>query len=173
MCIVENCQNASTARNMCHTHYTTWRRNNFEQIEPTAWRKEPAERFWIKVNKAGAEECWPWVGGFDAYGYGSFNDGQKTVKSHRFAYEQLIGNLSAGLSLDHLCRNRACVNPHHMEQVTRGENVLRSPINITAINARKTHCNNGHSLSDAYVDKTKGWRKCRQCHSERRRKQRK
>ncbi len=100
------------------------------------------DRFWAKVDRsAGPEACWVWraciVGG---YGQFTARDGRR-VQAHRYAYELLIGPPPP--LLDHLCRNRACVNPPHLEPVTNRENILRG-IGLTAVNAAKTACPKGH-----------------------------
>ena len=83
-----------------------------------------ADRFWEKVDKRGADECWPWQAGFGTGGYGLFgvgsrSDGTTRMKSaHRVAYELSVGPIPEGLQIDHLFRNLACVNPAHMEPVT-------------------------------------------------------
>lgn len=91
--------------------------------KPTA----PEIRFWVKVNKsAGEDECWPWLAHIAWNGYGEFRISTKElVKSHRFAYENMIGEIPSGLDLDHRCRNRACCNPRHLEPVTRKVNAQR------------------------------------------------
>ena len=88
--------------------------------------------------------CWIWLGDAISKGYGRF-DGQM---AHRVSYELHKGKIPTGLVLDHLCRNHMCVNPDHLEAVTRRENTIRG-IGPTALNAQKTHCNNGHPLDAA------------------------
>jgi hypothetical protein len=88
---------------------------------------------------------------------------QKAVLAHRFAYEFLVGPIPGGLTLDHLCRNRACVNPAHLEPVTHRVNILRG-VGLAANNARKTHCRHGHLLAGDNVRLTAtGERVCRTC----------
>lgn len=110
-----------------------------------------AERFWRLVNRSGA--CWLWLGSATSQGrYGGFkvrgDDGKwRTKLAHRVAYELEVGPISAGLVIDHLCRNQHCVNPSHLEPVTIRENTLRG-VGPTAINAHRTHCTNGHEFTE-------------------------
>jgi hypothetical protein len=117
--------------------------------------------------------CWLWLLALDKYGYGRITISQPTKKNreaHRVSYETFVGAIPSGLVIDHLCRNRLCVNPAHLEAVSRRENTLRSPIAIAALNIRKTHCKNGHLLSDEnlytapwHVDERVSCRGCREC----------
>lgn len=121
------------------------------------------ERFWAKVERG--DGCWLWSGRLDR-GYGRFYvSHHRTVRAHRFAYESLIGLIPSGLDLDHLCRNRRCVNPAHLEPVTRRENLMRSPLTQASLNAGKAECLSGHSLADARI--YDGKRECRTCERER------
>lgn len=82
-----------------------------------------ADRFWSKVEKT--DGCWNWTGALNGDGYGSFRVGAGTVKAHGFTWELANGPVPAGLELDHVCRNRACVRPDHLEAVTHIVNVHR------------------------------------------------
>lgn len=121
---------------------------------------ETKQRFWEKVEKT--DSCWNWLGGKTA-GYGRIKIKNKCVYAHRFSYSLLKGKLDPNLTIDHLCRNRACVNPDHLEQVTMKINVLRG-IGASAINAKKTHCKKGHEYTkeNTYVYEN-NWRMCKTC----------
>jgi len=125
----------------------------------------PEERFWPRVEKT--DSCWIWTGakktGHSTGPYGHFEINGKSVLAHRYAYEALVGPIPSGLTIDHLCRNPLCVNPSHLEPVTRKENILRG-VGATAMHARKTHCKNGHEFNEAntYIRRD-GNRLCRVC----------
>lgn len=106
--------------------------------------------------------CWPWPLSRDK-GYGLTWVAGKLVKAHRAAYELLVGPIPPGLQIDHLCRNRACVNPSHMEPVTQHVNILRG-VGFAAVNAIKTHCPQGHPYDETNTKiSKKGRRHCRTC----------
>ena len=125
------------------------------------------QRFLSKIEFRSGSACWWWKARQVGSGYGGFYAGGRNIRAHRWAYERWRGTIPAGLQLDHLCRNRLCVRPAHLEIVTNRVNVLRG-IGPTAQNARKTHCPQGHqySGSNLYVS-PEGWRCCRACHSAR------
>jgi HNH endonuclease len=118
-----------------------------------------AERFSEKVDRRDPGECWLWLGLLNGSGYGVFSMNGRTVMAHRVAYERQNGSIPPGLEIDHLCRNRTCVNPVHLEPVTGRVNTLRST-SFTALNARKTHCPAGHAYDRT---NTFGRRGCRTC----------
>lgn len=115
--------------------------------------------FWNKV--AITEGCWLWTAAL-RQGYAAFWLG-KTMPAHRFAYEALIGPIPDGLQIDHLCRNRSCVNPNHMEAVTAQSNSLRAPTGGAA-NAMKSRCSRGHPFIGTNLEiQADGRRCCRTC----------
>lgn len=131
------------------------------------WPKSPAEvaeRFWAKVEKT--ETCWLWTGASQGGGYGRFGRGRfaqtgpRVVLAHRWSYEHLVGPIPAGLTVDHLCRTPACVNPEHLELVTLAENTARA----RAV-AGAGRCAQGHDLTkpeNIYL-RAAGGRQCRIC----------
>ncbi|EPH40345.1 HNH endonuclease signature motif containing protein [Streptomyces aurantiacus] len=108
--------------------------------------------------------CWQWTGHIAANGYGQFWLDGRTQYAHRVAYTAVRGLIPAELELDHLCRNRACANPDHLEAVPHRTNVLRG-VGFCAHKARQTHCIHGHAFTTAntYRDPANGTRKCRTC----------
>lgn len=120
------------------------------------------DRFFEKVKKT--KGCWKWLGSTETTkGYGVIWFGnKKTLFAHRVSYEIHVGKIPEGLQIDHLCRNRSCVNPKHMEVVTLKENVLRGE-GITARNLRKTHCPLGHEYSKENTYVHRNSRQCKIC----------
>lgn len=118
------------------------------------------KRFWSKVKKT--KGCWEWQGATIRNGYGAFGSykGSTQVGAHRVSYELTIGEIPSGMEIDHLCRNRSCVNPDHLEVVTRKENQLRSN-SVSGVNARKKECIRGHLIT--YVRPDGKGRECITC----------
>jgi hypothetical protein len=120
-------------------------------------------RFWDKVEKTSA--CWLWLAQRNHRGYGRFWIDGALRLAHRVAYGAANGPIPKGLQLDHLCRNRACVRPDHLEPVTSRENTLRGEA-APAVNARKSACDKGHPFTPDNTNvRLNGDRRCRTCHA--------
>ncbi len=122
------------------------------------------QRFWSKVVKT--DGCWIWQGALASNGYGRFSINNRRYPAHRLAYQDAIGPIEDGLVMDHLCRNRACVNPLHLEPVTNQENIKRG-IGGAMLKARNdaiTECPRGHPYTPENTRRDrKGSRNCRTC----------
>lgn len=122
---------------------------------------DTAERILSRVTVTG--DCWIWTAGLTGNGYAALRHEGKMVLAHRLSYELHVGPILEGLVIDHLCRNRACVNPAHLEPVTNRVNILRgeSPSALAAI---ATHCKHGHEFTSTNTRiKRSGKRSCREC----------
>jgi len=141
---------------------------NTTTLTPT-FAKQPTiadiERFLKYVEVVGC--CWIWKGSKTPLGYARFNYVGSGGYAHRFSY--LISNkLIKGMDIDHLCRNRSCVNPKHLEQVTHKINLLRSEKQVSTINSKKEKCTCGN----LYELNTNGGRFCKICANQNRRQSR-
>ena len=123
-----------------------------------AMKTTDLDRFSAKYSVDPITGCWLWQASMQPAGYGGFWDKKKRamVSAHRFAYELLVGSVPDGFDVDHLCRVRRCVNPAHLEPVTRAENIRRGLL------GSGTHCRKGHPFVDVYLSPT-GARICRVC----------
>ena len=98
-----------------------------------------------------------------ASGYVLFTFDQKKIYAHRWMYQQMIGSIPGGMQIDHLCRNRPCINPEHLEVVDNFENMMRGN-NFAAKQARQTHCKNGHEFTPENTGLSRdGERSCLTC----------
>ena len=125
-CSVDGCDRPKAKRGWCNSHYQRWRASGNPGSGPVNAPNRPDhERFWEKVDRSG--ECWTYTGSLNEKGYGIFwsNSEQRTMRAHRFAFEDQVGPIPEGMQLDHLCRNPACCRPSHLEPVTSGENTRR------------------------------------------------
>lgn len=111
--------------------------------------------------------CWLWTGSISGNGYGVAHIGRQTTSAHRAVFIEVRGSIPNGLELDHLCRSKRCVNPEHLEPVTRDENMRRYFESVVP----KTVCKHGHHL-DGVRTRQIGGRYCKTCVRLRKQKQR-
>lgn len=123
-------------------------------------------RFIEKLSYRGDHGCWEWQGSKTRQGYGRFQlgEGYGCTTAQRAAYAIFVGDLAPGLTIDHLCGNRSCVNPAHLEAVAHRVNIMRSNA-ITAHHARRKTCKRGHAL-ERYVGPNHSQRYCPICKRE-------
>lgn len=119
-------------------------------------------KFWNLVVIESASGCWEWSGNMLKNGYGRFRDINGKRLAHRIAWTLKNGEIPDGLVINHLCRNRRCVNVLHLEVTTNTRNILIG-ISPAAINARKTHCDMGHAFDTENTIKEGSGRRCRTC----------
>lgn len=154
ICTVPACERPAVGGGHCLMHYKRVRNSG------TSEGFTLERRFFDHVTHEDERGCWVWDKPHPESGYGQF-DG----RAHRWSYEFFCVDIPEGLDIDHLCRNRACVNPWHMDPVPAGVNVLRG-VGPAAINARKTHCVRGHEFTEANTYRAPGnpnSRHCRAC----------
>ncbi len=168
LCSLPDCGRPHSAKGYCNRHYQRLRAHG----DPSGGRLEltVSQRFERLVDRNGPESgniagrCWLWTQKPAATGYGDFRAGRRLRWSaHRYSYELYVGPIPDDLVLDHLCRNRICVNPTHLELVTNEEN-LRRGAGYGLQNGMRNHCANSHEYTpeNTYIDRRGGVR-CRQC----------
>jgi hypothetical protein len=139
-------------------------------MSTAASMRDPRERLMAATRSDGA--CWTWTGHVQPTGYGVMSYRNRRWYVHRLAWELWRGPIPEGLTIDHLCRNKACINPDHLEPVTHRENNLRGN-SVAAQHARKTRCPRGHAYSVSFVrNDGRRERRCSECYRDREREKR-
>jgi hypothetical protein len=175
ICKAKDCDRPAKRLGWCFRHY----QRHLDGKDPDAptWHDMTlAERFWIKVDKNGPlpewrpelGPCWVWTKGKTGDGYGAFSVGDGEMElAHRWSYANEVRPIPDGLEIDHLCRNRACVRPDHLEPVTGHDNQHRSPITFASVNSGKAYCDQGHEFTPENTRiTTAGTRECKECRRE-------
>ncbi len=138
-----------------------------ERIRHMRTRQSIIDRIMAKVSPEPNSGCWLWTGSLSG-GYGAFHNKRGTRRAHRLLFLLTGGEIPAGFDLDHLCRVRSCVNPQHLEAVTRTTNARRGDRrnggDIAIYQRSKANCPAGHlyDQGNTYVDRH-GHRRCRAC----------
>lgn len=164
VCSVPDCGKLVNARGWCSNHYQKWRAYGDplgSAIGPTF-----AERVWRNTIRT-ETGCWEWIANRNPGGYGIMHVGSRSTGrgmrfAHRVVYEMFVEPIPEGLEIDHLCRNRACCNPAHLEPVTNRENQRRAPNSPM----NRTHCPSGHPYDEANTYWYDGRRYCKACNRE-------
>jgi hypothetical protein len=128
-------------------------------------RRPPSMEDFEKYYVAQPDGCWQWIGGLDRDGYGRYQR-KGVLLAHRASVILHGQKIPDGMQIDHLCRNRACVNPDHLEIVTARTNTARG-LSPSAINARKRSCSKGHPFDERNTYwAPNGTRSCRECRNQ-------
>lgn len=165
ICTVDGCPDPVKAKSMCSVHYKRTLRNGDPLVQLRVRHKgTPAERMIASADQT--DTCWT-LRKVGTNGYGSVRVDGRTVLAHRYSYEIHVGPIPEGLVIDHLCKNKGCIRPDHLEPVTQRENVMRGD-GPSAANAAKDNCSNGHAF-DIFWTTARGQAKrdCSACRSER------
>lgn len=158
ICSADDCSGVRYRRGFCSNCYYRLRRQGLLPVRTVL------DLFEAKVDKSDPNGCWLWTAYRDRDGYGRFDRGRQRLRAHRWSYEHFVGPIPEGLTIDHLCRVRNCVNPDHLEPVTIAENTRRG----NRVGWKKTHCKYGHEFTETNtLYGSRGKRICRTCNQER------
>jgi hypothetical protein len=127
-----------------------------------------AERFEEKFTPEPNSGCWLWTGALHYHGYGIIRDGDRMEYAHRTSVQLAGREIPKGMTIDHLCKLKCCVNPDHLEIVTQAENNRRGAVPAAAAwRSGRTHCKNGHEFTPENTNGAYGYRRCRTCNRDR------
>lgn len=157
-CSIDGCDRRAKARGWCGAHYMHWHTYGDPVAAPRPTTEERLLAQVIHGPEFKGEPCWEWQGTRHPSGYGQLSVDGRHRYTHRLAWELFRGPIPEGLHIDHLCENKSCCNPAHLEPVTPAVNTQRAFGKVTA-------CPQGHpyDAENTYTHPTKGYRKCRAC----------
>ncbi|WP_443055402.1 HNH endonuclease signature motif containing protein [Streptomyces sp. ISBFB 2968] len=156
-CAYEGCNKPAKHRGYCVACYSRLRKSGALPLLP---RPTLEAKLFSRIMED-ETGCWLWTGVHVGTGYGQVDVNGCKRPAHRVVYEFLIGDIPEGLDLDHLCRVRLCVNPWHLDPVTRKINIIRG--DAPRLQRAKTHCPHGHEYDEVNTIWYQGRRFCREC----------
>jgi hypothetical protein len=174
ICMMEDCPDPVRTRGYCNKHYLRLWKYGSPYITHTTYKFELLDRLAANSQEDPETGCVVWQLALTKAGYARIEMApeKRKVFVHRIVYELNVGPIPEGMVIDHLCRNRACINYEHLEVVTIRENTLRGE-GASAENAKKIECRNGHEFTDDNIQWVKGKygpeRRCKECTREVRR----
>lgn len=171
-CQIRECERPHHNSGWCRLHYDRWLKYGHPLVTQGVRSPERTlkKRFYAWVSLPNEDGCMLWTGPILQSDYGVFTFNGARNYAHRLSYELMVGPIPDGMEVDHVwawgCKSRTCVAPNHLEPVTPAENKRRGN-GVGGVNARKTHCVNGHPFNEenTYIHKH-GGRQCRACRRE-------
>lgn len=126
-CDISDCERIHSAKGYCNMHYLRIVRDGGRIVgDLYTWNRLPLkDRMLLYIDEEDYSQCWEWRGSLDSRGRGRLQYKYRSKYAYRVVYEHFIEEIGENMTLDHLCENPSCVNPFHLEQVTRGENMSR------------------------------------------------
>ena len=164
-CSIDGCERNTRSRGWCSVHYSRWVHHS-DPLGGGGYQPHEAtieDRFLSRLDHSlGILDCWIWGGAITKSGYGHMWAEGREIGAHRVAYSLVVGPIPDGLTIDHLCRVRSCVNPFHLEPVSSSENTRRGDVGKYI--AARTHCRLGHPYSPINTGgKSRLKRHCLEC----------